>query len=324
MPQVKKPRRGSLQFHPRVRAKRLYPSISTYPTVDKPKVLAFAGYKSAMLHAIILDNNKGSPTFGQEISVPATVLDCPPLKVIGIRAYQNTNQGLKVLKETVTKDLPKHLSRKMKVGNFKTEENLAAIEKNSDKISNIRLIISTQPKLSGIGKKTPEVFEIGVGGNNSNEKLTFAKEILGKEIKPADVVKEGELVDVVAVTKGKGTQGPVKRFGVRIQNRHAKQKRRHVGAIAAQTPGRVLWTSPMAGQLGTFTRTELNKRVLKIGNGEEITPKSGFTRYGVIKSNYVLVQGSVPGPKKRLILLRPAIRPSKLKLLVPEIRQIVK
>lgn len=324
MPQVKKPRRGSLQFHPRVRAKRLYPAISTYPPADKPKVLAFAGYKSAMLHAIILDNHKGSPTFGQEISIPVTVLDCPPLKVIGIRAYQKTNQGLKVFKEAVTKDLPKHLSRKMKGGNFKTEENLATIEKNLDKISNIRLIISTQPNLSGIGKKTPEVFEIEVGGTNASEKLTFAKEIFGKEIKPADVVKEGELVDVIAVTKGKGTVGPVKRFGVRIQPRHAKQKRRHVGAIAAQTPGRVLWTSPMAGQLGTFTRTELNKRILKIGNGEEITPKSGFTRYGVIKSNYVLVQGSVPGPKKRLILVRPAIRPSKLKLLVPEIKEIVK
>lgn len=324
MPQVKRPRRGSLQFHPRVRAKRLYPTIPAYPNADKPKVLGFAGYKSGMSHAIILDNHKGSPTFGQEISIPVTVLDCPPLKVIGIRAYQNTYDGLKVFKEAITKDLPKHLSRKMKVGKFKTDENLVEIEKNLDKISNIRLITCTQPQLSGIGKKTPEIFELEIGGTNAGEKLTLAKKHLGKEIKPGDVVKDGELVDVMAVTKGKGTQGPVKRFGVRIQNRHAKQKRRHVGAIAAQTPHRVLWTSPMAGQLGLFTRTELNKRILKIGDGEEITPKSGFTRYGVIKGNYILVQGSVPGPKKRLILIRHAIRPSKVKLLVPEIKEIIK
>ena len=108
MPQVKKPRKGSLQFHPRVRAKRLYQSISTYPVTDKPKVLAFAGYKSSMLHAIVVDGSKGSPTFGQEISVPVTVLDCPPLKVIGIRAYKKTDKGLKVLKEAIMKDLPKH------------------------------------------------------------------------------------------------------------------------------------------------------------------------------------------------------------------------
>ncbi|MBI4010329.1 MAG: 50S ribosomal protein L3 [Candidatus Aenigmarchaeota archaeon] len=324
MPQVRRPRRGSLQFHPRVRSKRMYPTITTYPITDKPKALAFAGYKSGMLHAMISDNNKNSPTFGQEISVPVTVLDCPPLKVIGIRAYKNSYNGLSALKEAIAKDLPKNLSRKINIGEFKTEENLSAIEKNLDKVSNLRLIVSTQPKLSGIGKKTPEIFEIEIGGANAGEKLTFAKQVLGKEIKPSDVVKEGELVDTVAITKGKGTVGPVKRYGVKIQNRHAKQKRRHVGAIAAQTPGRVLWTSPMAGQFGLFTRTELNKRILKIGDGVEINPKSGFTRYGIIKSNYILVQGSVPGAKKRLVLLRPAIRPSKIKLLVPEIKQVVK
>lgn len=324
MPQVRRPRRGSLQYHPRVRAKRLYPTIETYPFFDKPKPIAFAGYKAGNLHAMLLDNRKGSPTFGQEIAVPVTVLDCPPLKVIGIRAYEKTIEGLRVFKETVGKDLPKNLSRKMMVGKFKTDENLAEIEKNLNRISNIRLLVSTQPELSGIGKKTPEVFEIQIGGTSANEKLASAKEMLGKEIKPNDVVKEGELVDVIAVTKGKGTQGPVKRYGVKIQNRHAKQKRRHVGAIAAQTPRRVLWTSPMAGQLGLFTRTELNKRVLKIGNGDEVNPKGGFIRYGLIKGNYVLLQGSVPGPKKRLVLFRHAIRSNQVKLLVPEIKQIVK
>lgn len=324
MPQVRKPRRGSLQYHPRVRAKRLYPTIETYPFFSKPKPIAFAGYKAGNLHAMLLDNSKGSPTFGQEIAVPVTVLDCPPLKVIGIRAYEKTTEGLRVFKETVGKDLPKNLSRKMTVGKFKTDENLAEIEKNLNRISNIRLLVSTQPELSGIGKKTPEVFEIQIGGTSTNEKLASAKEMLGKEIKPNDVVKEGELVDVIAVTKGKGTQGPVKRYGVKIQNRHAKQKRRHVGAIAAQTPRRVLWTSPMAGQLGLFTRTELNKRVLKIGNGDEVNPKGGFIRYGLIKGNYVLLQGSVPGPKKRLVLFRHAIRSNQVKLLVPEIKQIVK
>ena len=324
MPHVRRPRRGSLQFYPRVRAKRLYPTVKSFPAADKAKPLVFAGYKAGQLHAIVLDNKKGSPTFGQDISVPVTVLDCPPLKVIGVRAYQNTDKGLKVFKEAVAKDLPKNLSRKISIGKFKTEENMAEIEKNLSRISKLRLIVSTQPQLSGIAKKTPEIFEVEIGGTNAAEQLSFSKQMLGKEIKPNDVVKDGELVDVVAVTKGKGTAGPVKRFGVKIQNRHAKQKRRHVGAIAAQTPGRVLWTSPMAGQLGTFTRTELNKRVLKIGNGEEINPKYGFTRYGIIKSNYILLHGSVPGSKKRLVLLRLAIRPHKLKFLMPEIREIVK
>ena len=323
MPQVSKPKSGSMQFYPRVRAKRLYPSVSSYPSEEKPRPMAFAGYKAGNLHVILTDMKKGSPTFGKQISTAATVLDCPPLKAIGVRAYRKTTEGLQVMKEAMAKELPKFLSRKIKVGKYKTDEILAEIEKSLGNVVRLRLLVSTQPDLSGVGKKTPEIFEVEVGGTDAKEKLEFAKQMLGKEIKLADIVKEGELVDVIAVTKGKGTVGPVKRYGVKIQNRHAKQKRRHVGAIAAQTPRRVLWTSRMAGQLGTFTRTELNKRVLKIGEGTEINPKSGFLRYGLIKGSYLLLQGSVPGSKKRLVVVRTAIRPTKLKMLPQEIKEIV-
>jgi large subunit ribosomal protein L3 len=231
---------------------------------------------------------------------------------------------LKAFTEAFTKELPKYLERKIKLKNLKTEEKLKQIEENLEKISKIRLIVSTQPKLSGIGKKTPEVFEIEIGGKDLKEKFEFAKKLLGKEISAKDFAKEGEFVDVIAVTKGKGIAGPVKRFGVKIQSRHAKQKRRHVGSLGQERPGKVRWTLPMAGQLGFQTRTELNKRILKIGEkGEEITPKGGFIRYGIVKNNYLLIEGSIPGPKKRLILLRPAIR-SKVKMLIPEIKEIVK
>ncbi len=325
MPKARKPREGSMAFWPRVRAKRIYPVITSYPEVEKPKVMGFAGYKAAMLHAMVLDNIKGSPSFGQEISIPVTVLECPPLKTIGIRAYQNTVKGLKVFTEALTKDLPKDVGRKIKLANFKTEEKLGEIEKNLDKISKLRLIVSTQPRSSGVGKKTPEIFEVEVGGKDTKEKLDFAKTLLGKDITAKDITREGELVDVIAVTKGKGTAGPVKRFGIKMQPRKAHTKRRHVGSLGQERPGKVRHTLPMAGQLGFFTRTEINKRVLRIGEkGEEINPKSGFNRYGIVKGNYMLLQGSIPGTKKRLVLFRPAIRPSRLKFYLPEIKEIVK
>lgn len=323
MPQVSKPRAGSLAYWPRKRARRIYPALNTYPDSEKVKLLGFAGYKAGMLHVILLDNRKGSPTFGQEIAIPATVLDCPPLKVLGVRAYQQTTKGLKVLTEAFTKELPKYLERKIKLKNLKTEEKLTQIESNLGKLSKLRIIVSTQPKLSGIGKKTPEIFEIEVGGKDLKEKFEFVKKFFGKEFSAKDFVKEGDLVDVISITKGKGTAGPVKRFGVKIQTRHAKQKKRHVGSLGQERPGKVRWTLPMSGQLGFGRRTELNKRILKIGEGGEINPKGGFLRYGVIKSDYLLLEGSVPGSKKRLILLRSAIR-SKLKLLIPEIKEIVK
>ncbi|MEM7825814.1 MAG: 50S ribosomal protein L3 [Candidatus Aenigmatarchaeota archaeon] len=317
-----KPRRGSLAFYPRKRAKRIYPSIKTYPEFEKPKLLAFAGYKAGMAQAIIVDNKKGSPTFGQEVSVPVTILDCPPLKVVGIRVYEKTEKGERVFKEAWTKDLPKDLERKLKIKPI--EESLEKIEESLEKISKVRLIVCTQPRLSGLRKKKPEVFEVEVGGRKAEEKLEFAKNLFGKEISIKDFVREGELVDVIAVTKGRGFAGPVKRFGVKIQVRHAKKKLRHVGTLGPETPARVRWTVPQAGQLGFQRRTEINKRVLKIGeSGKEINPKGGFNRYGLITSNYVVIEGSIPGPKKRLIMIRSSIRPSKIKFLPIELKEVI-
>jgi large subunit ribosomal protein L3 len=64
--------------------------------------------------------------------------------------------------------------------------------------------------------------------------------------------------------------------------------------------------------MGFHQRTEFNKRIIKIGeNGDEITPSGGFVHYGVVRNEYVLIAGSVPGPVKRLVRMRDAIRPPK-------------
>lgn len=350
MPTRRKPRAGSLQFYPRKRAKRIYPRMNSYPSIDeskldKPKLLAFAGYKAGMLHIIAKDTKKGSASFGEDIRVPVTVLDCPPMIAVGVRAYKLTTHGLSIITEAWADKLPKdfELKRKSKKTSKKSKKKekekkterkhsastqFAKMEKELEGIASVRLIVATQPKLAGFGKKTTDVFEIEIAAKSTSDKLSFAKEILGKEIKPTDVLREGELIDAIAITKGKGTAGPVKRFGVAIQSRHAKGKRRHVGSLGQEDPGRVRWTVPMAGQLGFQQRTELNKRVLKINDskeaGKEITSKSGFKGYGVVQGPYVILEGSVPGPKKRLIFLRAAIRSGKRKFAVPEIKEIVK
>jgi large subunit ribosomal protein L3 len=76
--------------------------------------------------------------------------------------------------------------------------------------------------------------------------------------------------------------------------------------------------------MGFQQRTEYNKRVLKIGqNGEEITPSGGFPHYGIIKNSYIILHGSIPGPVKRLISMRDAIRYERgVKVEKPEITYI--
>jgi large subunit ribosomal protein L3 len=318
MPAMKRPRRGSKAYWPRKRAARVYPRIKSYPeggkTAEKAKALAFAAYKAGMLQATIVDNVKGSATFGQESVIPVTVLDCPPVRVVGVRLYSSSPKGLVVLQEVPADRKTDELDKLDKIA--------AAAEKVS-KISNVRLVVATQPKLAGFGKKNPDLLEIEIGGKDAKEKLDFAKERLGKEVGAGDVVQEGGYVDAIAVTAGKGTVGPVKRFGIKIQTRHAHGKRRHTGSLGQERPGKVRPTVPQAGQLGMQRRTESNKRVLKIADGKDITPKAGFNHYGVVRGACIVIEGSVPGPRKRLIVLRQPMRANRPVAPV-EIKEIIK
>jgi large subunit ribosomal protein L3 len=168
-------------------------------------------------------------------------------------------------------------------------------------------------------KNVPDIFEIAIGGDYS-KKLEYAESVLGKELKAADVLKIGEHVDASGVTKGRGFTGPVKRFGIRIQFRKDKQMHRHVGSIGSTTPRKVDWRVPAAGQYGFFTRTEFSKRVIAIGDDPAVvTPKGGFLGYGSLKS-FILIEGSVPGHRKRLVRLRKSVREQKV--LQPDVRYI--
>ncbi|MEM1981927.1 MAG: 50S ribosomal protein L3 [Candidatus Hadarchaeales archaeon] len=306
-----RPRRGSLAFSPRVRAPSPIPHIRSWPEEKEVRLLGFAGYKAGMTHVFYIDDKKTSPTAGKEIFSPATVIETPPLKVCGVRLLEKTDHGLRTLTEVWANDLPKELGRRIKLpkkacqeeGMKKAEELL-----KEGRVAEVRVLVCTQPWLCSGPKKKPDLFEVGVGGPDVLSKWEYCKGLLGKEVRVSEVFKPGEYVDATAITKGKGFQGPVKRWGVKILPRKTDDGRRQVGTLGPWTPARVMWTVPAAGQMGYHQRTELNKRILKIGKGEEVTPPGGFKRWGIVKSDYVLVAGSLPGPTKRLIHLRPATR----------------
>ncbi len=298
MPRTRKPRRGSLQFWPRVRAKRLYPRIRSFKPVNNIKPLEFACYKAGMTHVQYLDTDKNSPTKNQIISKAVTVLEAPSLLVLALRFYKKSPYGLSVVGE-FWHDVPDFVKRKYPKGKM---------EKNYEgDFDDVRLIVSTQPHKINL-KKTPEIFEIHLGGDDKEKKLEYAKSLLGKEISVKDVFSEGEYVDVTAITKGKGFQGPVKRFGIKIQGRKDKQHHRHVGSVGQERPGKIRWTVPRPGQMGLHQRTEYKKRIIKIGD-DGLEFKGGLIGYGNIKKDYILIEGSVPGSKKRLVFLRVSMRP---------------
>ncbi len=302
------PHRGSLGYSPRKRAASPVPKIKRWVAEDRVRMQGFAGYKAGMTHVVLIDDYPHSLTHGEEITKAVTVIETPPLRVFGIRLYERNTYGLRTLGEVWAKELDKELARRLPLPK-KMEKSAEDLEAYLDKAEQVRLLVHTQPKVTGIGKKKPEVMEYFVSGNLT-EAFAYAKEKLGGEIRIGDIFEEGEFVDVMAVTKGKGFQSPVRRWGVKILHHKTRKGRRTAGTLGPWHPSAMMWTVPQSGQMGYHHRTEFNKRILKIGEkGEEVTPKGGFVGYGIVRGDYVILEGSVPGPRKRLVRFRPAIRP---------------
>ena len=308
------PKRGSLAYLPRQRAAHHYGRIRHWPKVETgPTPLGFMGYKAGMTHVSLIEDKAGSPNFGKEVTRPATVIDAPPITVCAIRAYKRNQYGSQTLTEVWMKEPPKDINRlTTPPKNSDPDQGMKKIQGNLDKITEFRLLATTQPRLTGVPKKKPELLEIKIDGASIKEQFEYVKNLLGKTVSVTDIFKEGQFVDVISITKGKGFQGPVKRWGVRILSHKGRKTKRGVATLGPWNPHRVLYTVPRAGQMGYHQRTEYNKRILKIGaNGSEITPKGGFLRYGPIKGTYILINGSLPGPAKRLIRLRYPARPPR-------------
>ncbi|VVB89106.1 50S ribosomal protein L3 [uncultured archaeon] len=314
-----RPRRGSIAYSPRVRSRSEIPRVRSWPNKKEPKLLGFAGYKAGMTHAVMTDDVPNSLTSGMEISIPVTILEAPPMKVAGIRVYGSTTYGGNAIAEAWTTELDKELNRAVTVP--KKHDLPAALAKIDQFIKDgiakdLRVIMYTLPeKVTGIPKKKPEIMENNIGGTDLKARFEYAKTLLGKSVSINDVFNNGDIIDVLAITIGKGLQGPVKRWGIQLQkSKHSRAGSvREIGTLGPWHPSHVSWRVPQLGQTGYHQRTEFNKRVMQIGkDGKTVTPEGGFLKYGIIRNDYIIIRGSVPGPVKRLVRLRPAIRAKKL------------
>ena len=319
------PRRGSLGLRPRKRASRLVPRVKSWPEIvsENPLPLAFLVYKTGMTHAFIIDDTPGSMTHGREIFIPITVLEAPPMIAVALRVYgYDPNIGLYTLgeawaqPETLINQYKLDINRAIPRLRFPdTEKAVKRLEEKLSDTYDVRIIAATQPRLvGGLSKKKPDLIEIKIGGGKGlEERFSYAVKILGGEIKITDVFKEGQLVDVIAVTRGKGFQGVIKRFGVKELPRWHKHRKGSRSGPGTRGPATTFsWSEvPQPGQMGYHRRTEYNKRIIKIGeNGLEVTPAGGFLHYGIVRNTYVLLAGSVPGTPKRPIVLRHPVRPT--------------
>lgn len=304
------PRHGSMQFWPRVRAARQYARVRSLPTSKDAKLLGFAGYKAGMTHVVVTDTGKNSITKGEKVALPVTVIECPPLKVSSVRFYVPHGYGTKVAKELFFKPSKEFSKKAVVAKQLSKVEDLDSVDLKD--VVDITLQVYTQPKTTGFGKKVPEVFELGIGGS-IQEKVAYAKKVVFNEIPITDVFSAGDLVDTRAVTKGKGNQGPVKRFGVGLTSHKSEKIRRGPGSLGGWTSqGHTMYRMAFSGQTGYHQRTQYNNQILAIvQNPEEINAAGGFISFGEVKNPCVLIKGSVQGAKKRLVTITAPLRAQK-------------
>lgn len=303
MARLSNPRAGSLQYWPRKRAEKIIPSVNW--SVIKAKsgtssILGFIAYKVGMATALIKDSTEHSMTKGKKLYMPVTILEVPHMKIFSVRFYRFGKVAKEII-VSIDKELKKLVKLPKALPNF---DSLAPKE-----FDDIRVIAYSLPKQTNL-KKTPDMIEMGVQSDN---KLQFVKSLIGKEIPLKDIFSS-DMVDVRGLTTGRGLSGPVKRFGITLKQHKTEKGVRRPGSLAPWHPARVTFRTPMAGQVGLFTRVHYNLKVITSGSISEknINPKEGFKHYGNIKASYIVVKGSVQGPSKRQILLTPSFRPTKL------------
>jgi large subunit ribosomal protein L3 len=301
MPTRKSPRKGSLQFWPRKRARKVLPRVNwnAIPSNKSKNLKGFICYKAGMMSALVKDNTPDSLTKNKQITIPVTILECPFMKIFSVRFYKNN----KVLADVLSENLDKELKKKVKLPK-KAEKKIDDIKDYDD----ITIIAYSQVKSTGL-KKKPDLVEIGLVGN-VEEKIKWIKENLGKDISALDIFENNQLIDVRGLTKGKGFSGPVKRFGIKLKFHKSEKGRRKPGNVGPWHPARVIFRVPMAGQLGMFTRVVYNNKIVDLGKASEKEIKS-LKNYGDVKTEFIAVRGSVQGSAKRPLIITAPLRISK-------------
>ncbi|QDI88156.1 50S ribosomal protein L3 [Candidatus Nitrosopumilus sp. SW] len=322
------PRRGSLAYSPRVRAKSMEARIRAWPKLDseEPKILAHCGFKAGCVQIVSIDDREKVPNAGKQLVSLGTVLVTPPVLILGIRGYSKDHDGLHAEFDVYAEDIPKNIAKEISLKN-KQENAIDNAEKSLKKIKEIFAIVAVSPSAAGLEQKKPYVFEASVSGGDIPKQFAHVKELLGKEIKIDQIFETGASVDVAAITKGKGWQGVLKRWNVKKKQHKSRKTVREVGSLGPISPQSVMYTVPRAGQFGFHQRIEYDKRIMIMGNTEEdklkINPDGGYKHFGLVKGDFIILKGSVPGTYRRLIKLRSQIRNVPAKVNKPNILEVV-
>ncbi|KAK6168977.1 60S ribosomal protein L3 [Patella vulgata] len=343
------PRHGSKGFLPKKRSRRHRGRIHAFPKDDPKKpvhMTAFIGYKAGMTHIVRDVDRPGSKLNKKEVVEGVSIIETPPMMVVGVTGYIETPEGLKTFKtlwaehlsEECKRRFYKNWSRSKKKAftknakKWQDEAGKKLIESDFNKMKKyckvIRVIAHTQTKMLRHVQKKAHIVEIQLNGGSISDKVDWAKQQMEKPVPVNQVFEQDEVLDIIGVTKGKGFKGVTARWHTKKLPRKTHKGLRKVACIGAWHPSRVQFTVARAGQKGYHHRTELNKKIYRIGQGihtkdgkvvknnastefdpvvKAITPMGGFHHYGEVNNDFLMIKGAVVGTRKRVITLRKSL-----------------
>eukprot|EP00921_Rhytidocystis_pertsovi_P003246 GHVQ01005464.1.p1 GENE.GHVQ01005464.1~~GHVQ01005464.1.p1 ORF type:complete len:398 (+),score=35.96 GHVQ01005464.1:99-1292(+) len=336
-----RPRHGSLGFLPRKRCRRQSGKVKAFPKDDPskpPHFTAFMGFKAGMTHIVREVDKPGSKLHKKEVVEAVTVVECPNMVVVGLVGYIETPRGLRALTSVWAGHLSDDCKRRFYKRWYKSKQKAFTkytkkflekdrMEAEITRIKNycqiVRAIVHSQPSKTSLKQKKAHIMEIQINGGSVSDKADFITGLFEQPLPVSTVFEENEMIDVIGVSKGKGVKGVVSRWGVTRLPRKTHRGLRKVACIGAWHPARVQYQVPRHGQCGYHHRTEMNKKIYRIGLGKDIknastetditdkkiTPMGGFPHYGVVNEDFLMLKGCIVGPKKRQITLRKTLVP---------------
>merc|ERR1712212_760630 len=355
------PRHGSKGFLPKKRSKRHKGKPKAFPKDDPSKpvhLTCFMGYKAGMTHIVREVDRPGSKVNKKEVVEGCTIIETPPMMAIGVVGYIETPRGLRALKtvwaehigEEAKRRFYKNWSQSKKkaftksctkwaddLGKKEIEKDLAQMKKYC---TTIRIIVHTQMKILRRRQKKAHIMEVQLNGGSIADKVDFARNHFEKEVPVGAVFAQDEMIDIIGVTKGHGFKGVVARWHVKKLPRKTHKGLRKVACIGAWRPSRVAYSVARVGQKGYHHRTEINKKIYRIGDGfhmkdgklvsnnamteqditeKSINPMGGFPHYGMVKQDFVMIKGSCIGIRKRVLNIRKSLIPQTKRVATEQI-----
>jgi large subunit ribosomal protein L3e len=343
-----RPRHGSIGFLPRKRCAHHKGKVRSFPRDDESKpchLTAFMGYKAGMTHIVRDVDKPGSKAHKKEAVEAVTIIETPPMVVVGLVGYVKTPRGLRSLTTVWAKHLSDEFKRRLYKNWYKSKSKKAFTKytkEESEKSKNtekeiakmkkycqvIRVICHTQVSKVAVGQKKAHVMEIQVNGGKIADKVDFGFKLFEQQVPVKSIFSQNEMIDVMSVTKGHGFKGVVSRWHVTKLPRKTHKGLRKVACVGSWHPSRIGFSVARAGQKGYFHRSEVNKKVYRIGDAsrkadgsiehknattefdlteKSITPMGGFPHYGPVMEDFVMLKGCCGGPKKRVITLRKSL-----------------